>query len=365
MPLVAALGGARQLFGAGATFGATTGVCRIDCTWRPGERGAECPDDSFTCDAFGAVCVEACTSDVECNTTFGVTYAGELVTTIDDALGAHCNHTTGRCETAGTTGATVGTPCASSIDCAADVGVCVAGGLCAELGCPNPGTTASTCAGGAGVCLPTSATSHPSALCLLGCDVAADCAAGNTCVLFGPGLRIGTHAGYCLGVCDTDDQCAASETCTDGVGAAGAPTPGQCRPRCTGVGLVGAASGGCAATELCLADHAGATYGWCEPADRFCGDPDRRSLPAASTDCAMGWVCDELLAGVPLAHDVVGDGHCTPACATDADCAGTTCVTTGALAGLCRGACTSDADCTAPNVCDTSLGWCVEAPPPP
>lgn len=369
MPLVAAFGGARVLFGTAAAYGASTGVCRLDCTWSPTSRGDECPSE-MACDAFGSVCIEACTTDNECNTNYGVTYEGEVVTVLDTAHPRACNPTTGRCEDVGTTGASVGDACESSDACAPGTGVCLAGGRCAEFGCASPDTSASTCASGAGVCLSVNQTSHPQTLCLQGCAASSDCGAGNVCTPFGGGFAIGAFTGYCLGICHADDECIGSEACTDGttVDATGATvaTPGQCVPRCTGVGEVGAASGGCDATEMCVADHAGAAYGHCAPADHFCGEPDTRSLPAADPECATGWVCDELLAGLPAQHELVADGHCTPACASDADCTGaTTCVLAGALAGLCRDACTSDTDCTAPRVCDTTLGACVEAAPPP
>lgn len=369
MPLVAAFGGARILFGAGADFGSNTGVCRLDCTWHADARSDECPDDAMACDSFGSVCVEACTSDVECNTTYGITYAGEIVTTIDTAGARTCSPSTGRCEVAGRAGAAVGDACASDADCAPGTGVCLAGGRCGELACPGPGTPTSTCAAGRGVCLVSGAGAHPQSICILGCHTSADCGAGSACSLFGGGATIGGLEGFCVGRCSADDACIAGETCTDGmrVDASGATvaTPGQCVPRCSGVGAVGPASGGCARDEVCLADHPGASYGFCEPADRFCGATDARSLPAASTECATGWVCDETLAGRAGRHDDVADGHCTPACASDADCAGRgACVTTGSLAGLCRTACASDGDCAAPSVCDGTIGWCVEVAPP-
>lgn len=370
MPLIAAFGGVRAILGGTATFGPGTGLCRLDCTWDPSTSGAECPSE-MTCDAFGSVCIEACTTDNECNTNYGVTYAGETVTVLDAVHPLRCNAATGRCESAGHTGAAVGDPCASADDCAPGTGVCLAGGRCAEFGCTNPNTATSVCAAAHGICLTTNASEHPQSLCLLGCNTAADCGAGNSCnTLWADAAMtmpfpIGPFTGYCIGFCDSDEQCIATEACTDTTTADGTRVPGQCVPRCTGVGAVGAASGGCMATEMCFADHAGASYGHCAPVDHFCGIPDTRSPAAADPECAVGWVCDELLAGVAAQHERVGDGHCTPACATDAECPSGTCVTTGPLAGLCRHACATDADCAAPTVCDATAGWCVEAAPPP
>ncbi len=370
MPLLAVLGGTSLLFGASEQqFGRQTGVCRIDCTFDPATSGSACPAQ-MTCDALEGVCVEACTTDSECNTNLGITYAGELVTVLDAAHARTCNTTTGRCEHGGNPAAVVGDGCSGDDDCAPGGGVCLSGGRCAELGCTNPNTPTSTCADAHGICLTSSESMQTSNLCLLGCNHATDCGSGNSCHILWTDpahtvpFTIGTFTGYCAGTCLADDECIATETCTDTTSGT-TVNPGRCVPRCTGVGAIGAASGGCTATEVCIADHAGATYGSCEAVDRFCGEPDLRSLPAASIDCATGWVCDELLAGVTGMHETLGDGHCTPACTGDADCTGRgSCVTSGLFAGLCRTACTSDAACTAPQVCDVAQGWCVEGPPP-
>lgn len=375
MPLIAALGGALTVLSTTSrSFGERTGLCRIDCAWSATTRGDTCPSD-MTCDAFDGVCIEQCTSDQECNTNAAYTYAGELVTVLDTLAPLTCNRSTGRCQSAGHAGAAVGDRCASASDCAPGTGVCLAGGRCAEFGCPSPGTATSVCAGGRGICLAANSTPRAQSLCLLGCNGAADCGAGNACsrlwldAAHTMPFSIGAFTGYCIGTCASDDECAATEVCSDvtRVDAAGLPTvaPGRCVPRCTSVGGVGAASGGCAATEMCSPDHAGAAYGHCAPVDHFCGSADMRSLAASDPECATGWVCDELLAGVAGQHESIGDGHCAPACVSDGDCTGRgTCVTTGPLAGLCRVACTSAADCSAPSVCDTALGWCVEAAPP-
>jgi hypothetical protein len=409
MPLIAAFGGViTGINPANRTYGADTGVCRLDCTYADGTRGAECPDD-MSCDRFGNVCVEQCTSDNECNTVYGVTYEGELVTIVNDMNPDHCNATTGRCEFAGTTSttATVGTHCESNADCSAS-GICLNGGHCAEFGCANPGTTMATCGGptnSLGICLPTSNTMHPSALCLQGCNSATECGAGNICNTLldtaGNVITIGTWTGYCIGVCTTDDECLAAESCTDynTVDAtSGAVTghAGRCVPRCggtgapIGIGDVGlstgttAAAGDCLTTEYCAPDgslsnnhacsgdadctgmgaytmclygtcHSAApSFGQCQVLGAFCGQADTRSLPAHQGDCAVTQVCDETLAtphtvtGTTVggvAHEQFGDGHCVNPCATTADCsaypAGSECVTTGALTGLCRIPCTA------------------------
>lgn len=356
---VNAIGGAALTFGAGATF-ANSGLCRISCTFDPATRGGECGDQT-TCLPFGETCVEACVSDAECRMGLGITFAGEIVTVVDDTSPATCNATTGRCEVPGVATAHVGDACTSTNDCAPGTGTCLRGGLCADLGCARSGTT---CDGDNGLCLNIN---ENQTLCLAGCNVAADCGAGNSCVPLGG--TVGTFTGYCLGACADDDECAASETCTNTVDAAGAPQDGACVPRCTAPGEVGAASGGCADDEFCASDHDGATYGFCRGVDQLCGANNTINLAAASDACATGWVCDELLAtgGGPgfRGRDVVGDGHCARACAVDGDCAaGTTCVTSGAYAGLCRQVCDAGAACPTGQLCDTGEGRCVEAPPP-
>ena len=366
-PIVASFGGARDLFGAMPPFGANTGVCRLDCTWAPTERGYGCPDMQMTCDPFSGTCAESCTSDNECNTAYGATYAGELVTELATSAPATCNAATGRCGWAGTTGATVATRCTTSADCAPGIGVCLNGGMCAEFGCSPAGMI---CVGGpGGVCLQTN-VAGTSTLCLAGCSSAAACAPGNACQLFPGGAAIGPFRGYCLATCRADTDCRASETCTDTLDAMGASVAGTCVPRCTSVGGIGAASGGCASSEWCIADHAGATYGRCLTTDSFCGTVGTMSLSAASTECPIGQVCDETLATPhdaigAVARETFGDGHCAPACTVGGCTGGATCVTSGPLRGLCRMPCTTPTGCPIDQTCDTTLGECVEVMTPP
>ena len=362
-PLLAAFGGVRTLFGTTATFGASTGLCRLDCAWDPATRGAGCPDSQFTCDAFSGTCVEACTSDTECNTTYGATYDGRLVTALVTTHPQHCNLAIGRCEPSATATVPVGAACTSSDACTPGSGVCLNGGMCAQFGCV-PGPTGASVCGGSGVCLGTNQSSMAVGLCLKGCISRGDCAPGNVCRQLG--LSIGPYTGYCIGVCNLDSECAPSETCTDTTDATGAVVAGRCVPRCTAAGLVGAASGGCTAQEFCRADHAGATYGSCVALDPFCGAANTLDLPAASTDCATGYVCDETLATphTPIgavAAETFGDGHCTRSCAASPCTGGLSCVPSGALAGLCRLPCTAASPtCPTDQTCNTTLGYCTE-----
>jgi hypothetical protein len=393
MPLMQAFGGILTVIGtANRMFGADTGICRLDCTFDPATRGAECPDEAFTCDRFGGVCIEACTSDNECNTAYGATYDGELVTLVNHMHADHCNMTTGRCEPVdmGTAAAVVGTHCESAADCAPTKGICLNGGHCAEFGCATPGAVCGgTASAPLGICLNVNGTSHSQALCLQGCTTANDCGAGNVCAGLmdaagNPGM-IGPFGGYCIGVCDSDSACIASESCTDyntidATSGAVTANNGRCVPRCTDVGSVGTGgANSCATDEWCSPDATNTagtpcqsmadcashapftmcsfgvcrssvpTFGQCTPLGAFCGDSNSNHLLPHQGDCATTQVCDETLATPhsdtgAVDREVFGDGHCTNPCTTTADCTGyptgSVCVTTGAYAGLCRVPCT-------------------------
>jgi hypothetical protein len=382
LPIIQAFGGARVFFGARAMYPNNEGLCRLNCTWSPTARSPECPGDAFACSEFEGSCIEACTTDNECNTLYGVTYEGDLVSTLITDHPQHCNHTTGRCEYTGHAGAMVGDHCASGDDCAPGTGICLNGGLCAEFGC----TGGMTC-GTNGICLGVSATNDQT-LCLRGCNTAADCGAGNTCNALTGGMSIGTWHGYCIGVCQDDSECSADEVCTNYTDTTGANQAGRCVPRCDHIGAIGAAAGTgsahtCMATEWCQPAHtsgtppmATTTYGRCAPINGFCGDANSNPAPAAApTECPTGYVCDETLAGLygdgtaanPAQRDTFGDGHCVTACATNADCtvSGTECVTTGALQGLCRQPCSAaSTTCPTHQTCSTTLGYCIEVAPP-
>ncbi len=370
MPLVNAFGGARSaLTTAQRTFGDNSGICRLDCSYDPAQRGALCPDD-MTCDAFTAVCVEQCTTDSECNTAYGATYAGELVTIVNTTNPQVCNMTTGRCEAgASTATAVVGDACESGADCMAGTGICLNGGMCAQLGCD--GTSATSCGTG-NLCL---GINERQTICIHGCNTTADCEPGNACTpLTAP---TGGVNGYCIGICGDDSECRATETCTNYVDDMGVAQNGRCVPRCSVVdGRDMAGSGGCEDGEYCRRAHDGLTYGRCAGLGAFCGVDTTPATPGASADCGAGQICDELLAtggGAGFMNrDIFGDGHCVDACTADTDCvgrAGTTCVLTptdSPYLGLCRTACDAATPCASANeMCDTVNGYCTEIPPPP
>jgi hypothetical protein len=348
MPLVNSFGGVLALFAAGdRVYGDDTGLCRLDCAYDPTSAGVECASGQ-TCEAFTGTCVERCTTDVECNTVYGATYSGELVTIVAADGARTCTPSTGRCEAIGTAAAAVGDPCAAISDCAPGTGVCLNGGMCGELGCTDP-----TC-GGAGICV---GVNDHSALCIAGCNTATDCEPGNACQPLG--APVGGLSGYCLATCFDDTECRATETCTDDPATAAA---GVCVPRCATPDGVGTAAG-CAPDEYCRRDRTGAAHGFCRALGGFC---DVDSGGSASADCGAAQICDELLASGGGAGfggaDIFGDGHCVNRCTTAASCAGlpgSTCVTSGALSGLCRTPCTTT--CASPSQrCDTTVGFCVE-----
>ncbi len=399
MPLIAQFGGVIGVLGATPTFGNNTGVCRLNCTFDSATRGDECPSD-MTCDRFGNNCVESCTTNNECNTEYGVTYNGEVVTVVGTAN--TCNTTTGRCEPTGpgTASAMVGTACTSTNDCAPGRGICFAG-HCAEFTCANAGMMTGGCggtSGTAGVCLPTNGTAHPTTLCIFGCNTSTDCGPGGVCnILWQDAAHtmpfpIGGHMGYCIAQCASDDQCIPSEACTDTttMDAMGNPVsnPGRCVPKCTHLRMVGTATGTTAPAGECLtsqwcepdASSSASSFGQCRPLGAFCGATNTRSLPAVQMDCATAQVCDETLSTPrnstgAIRREFAGDGHCVNPCTTTADCSaypsGSVCITTGVLTGLCRRPCTggtagTDAgmECPADQTCDTALHFCVEVAPP-
>jgi hypothetical protein len=386
LPIVQAFGGVSVWYGGQGSFpSADQGVCRVQCSFERGTRGAEC-DAQHTCDPYGGVCIEACTADAECNTSYGITYTGLTVTVLSTTSPARCDTTTGRCTYVGTAGASIGSRCASTNDCAPGIGLCLDGERCAEFdGCD----VGQPCGLGAnGVCVAVNATMHARNLCIQGCRSASDCGSG-VCVPLTS--AVGGYTGYCTGVCQTDDQCIASETCTDSTTTdpmTGSTTsnPGRCVHRCgdggapiavgqTGASTTTRALGDCLTSEFCEPDHPGASYGFCVAVNHLCGASNTNSLPATATDCPTGSVCDETLAtphdppsptnpNAGIAVENFGDGHCIATCDATSCTAPATCIATGTLGGLCRRPCTRDAIGTCPidQHCDTTLGFCVECP---
>lgn len=377
IPLLAIFGGIRNFVT--PMYGGNTGACRLECTYDITTSGAECPND-MTCEQFGNVCVEACTNDNECNTAYGVTYEGELVTIVNHMAMSTCNTTTGRCDgpAPAHAGANVGDHCDSNADCAPGVGICLSGGHCGEVGCPTPNTMTSTCGGTAGaplgVCLSTSQAAHPTTICIMGCTTSSQCGAGSVCntlwqdAAMTMPFPIGPFTGYCIGQCGRDEECNNSgtiqEACTDyntvdAMTGAVTSNPGRCVNRCTALHAVGTATtatpGQCLTTEFCQPDvtnsnghpcandadcttaaygmciygtcHSSApTFGECQTLGAFCGPVDTHSLAASQPDCASTQVCDETAATThnqmthAVSREQFGDGHCVNPCTTDAAC---------------------------------------------
>lgn len=343
MPLLATLGGASLVSGSGTL---SDGLCRPRCTFDPDGPG-DCPAGS-TCDELEGVCIEACQSDLECNTNVGVTYEGEVVALVETEHARACDLGTGRCESSAA--ASLGDACGSDAECGA-------GDLCLDGACASPGCTASACGDGRGACVDFALATT---FCVLGCHDASDCAPGLACVAFG--ASIGGFSGMCVGACTQHADCRASEIC-----APDAPldppwhadrSP-RCVPSCSPVDARGVAAG-CADGEFCRAVEAG--LGRCAPLGGFC-DLATPSLDAHSDACGSGQICDALLAG-PVGRSVA-DGHCVDPCTSDAECAtlpSFVCVTSGPLAGLCRAPCSASGACNPGQTCDATLGYCVESP---
>ncbi len=338
--------GTTSIFGTMGMYGDNTGMCRADCIFNPATNGG-CPS-GYTCSAGENVCIEACSTDAECQFDLELTRQGLAVTTLDPANGT-CNATTGRCDWTPTGEPHVGDVCESSRDCAADVGLCLRGGTCAELQCnvmgsdTEAGTFNCDLEGGTrnGICLGFGGNNG--AICIQGCNAAADCNPGNTCIPLG--TTAGRFMGYCLGICDielndpdgsgpltTDDDeiflCQAAERCDVAPSTPEEPDPsGTCRATCTDDGDCDAGL-----DERCeMVEGTTPAYGFCRVPDQVCS-PD-----GGDSDCYFDQVCDLLGVEGRL-------GLCVDACADDGDCdAGDECQVDR---GVCRTPCDSGNPCS-------------------
>ena len=340
-------------------FGEHTGVCRANCVFNPATRG-RCAAGT-TCDPATLVCIEACVSDVQCQVSLEPTRSGGRVSVLDPSRGT-CNLVTGRCVSGGGS-MSVGRLCEHRADCSLINGVCLEGGTCGEVGCGEEDRTGDfLCDGARGVCLysaPDRAT-----VCVQGCQTAAQCNPGNTCVPTyyeadgSPGLIDGRFTGVCRPTCDevpsdpdgdgplgeADDRlvvCGVGERCAQAADDAARPDrDGRCRPVCTGDAMCP----GVAAGERCEIP-AGSTDGFCAY------DGQRCSAMALDADCHFGQRCDLLDAPGP-------EGRCVDGCASDVDCGGgRTCATDR---GVCRRAC--DSGCGEDERCE--LGLCEQRTAP-
>lgn len=339
---VLGLFGVTSLF-ADLAYGDNTGWCRADCVFDPATNGG-CPS-GYTCSAGENVCVEACTSDNQCQYGLEVTRQGLPVTTLDPSRGT-CSDVTGRCEWSTPEERHVGDECESSSECTEDVGLCLNGGTCAELQCNratdtlNDNTFACDLEGSTrnGVCLGFGG--NYGAICIQGCNSANDCNPGNACLPFDE--PIGAFSGYCLGICDViaddpdgsgpltaaDDEnwpCRSTEVCDQPVASAEEPDPnGSCRPTCTLPADCDEARG-----EECEMVE-GASYGFCRVPDQVC------SFEGGDSDCSLEQVCDL------VAYD--GDfGLCVDRCVDGTDCdAGDECQVDR---GVCRTPCDGATAC--------------------
>jgi hypothetical protein len=351
---VLGLFGTTSILGDDGTFGENVGWCRADCVFDPATNGG-CPT-GFTCNAGENLCVEACTTDSQCQYSLELTRVGLAVTTLDPAQGT-CNTTTGRCDWAPAAEAHVGDACEGSSECTEDVGLCLRGGTCAELQCNRATDTAMDGSFGCdlegstrnGICLGYGGNNG--AICIQGCNSAADCNPGNACLPLG--AAAGAFTGYCLGICDielndpdgsgpltmADDElwpCQATERCDVAEDTLAEPDPqGTCRAFCTDDTMCDDGL-----EERC--DIAsGATYGFCRVPDQVC------SFDGGDADCSFGQRCD-------LVEFEGNLGLCVDACADDTDCdAGEECQVDR---GVCR------TPCDAGNPCMPSTAFnCVDS----
>lgn len=339
---VLGLFGTTSILGTDGPFGTNTGWCRADCVFDPATNGG-CPT-GYTCSAGENVCIEACTSDTQCQYELELTRVGLAVTTLDTSRGT-CNTTTGRCDWTRPAEGHVGDACESASDCTEDVGFCIRGGTCAELQCnratdTEAGTFNCDLEGGTrnGICLGFGGNNG--AICIQGCNSASDCNPGNACLPLG--ASAGPYMGYCLGICDielndpdgtgpltmADDelwQCQATQRCDVAPSTLAEPDPdGVCRDFCTTTADCDAGL-----EEECEMVE-GTSYGFCRVPDQIC------SVAGGDEDCYFDQVCDLVAFEGNL-------GLCVDRCTTDDDCdAGDECQVSR---GVCRTPCDAATPC--------------------
>ncbi|AKF07554.1 Tryptophan synthase alpha chain [Sandaracinus amylolyticus] len=339
-------------------YGEDTGICRGTCTFDPATNGG-CPT-GYSCDPLTNLCFESCRNSAQCNGTIVITEENNFAGWVVPDTGVSCSTTTGRCEWENAATATVGEACDATTDCAADIGLCLRGGTCAEAQCATASDTTAegVCDGGRGICLPFGG--NDGSLCVDGCAATTDCQPGNTCVPLqdtsGNPINVGGFMGYCFPLCGGEDNltCRAGEACELEPATGGEVPTGTCRPTCDPA----ATPGTCETGETCVAVE-GETYGFCETLGGTCGD---------STDCFLDQVCTADIVSSDLGRcvDPCEDGMCTP----DTDVCQPNVAASGTLAGLCTTPCTmatQATDCGADRVCRVAAGAdtgsCVRRPP--
>ena len=312
-PSFSAVGFSPRSFDQTGTLDATnSGICRANCTFDPSTSGCQA---GYSCDSSENVCLEACTTDAQCNLGWDVRRHDGLVAVIDGSQ--TCNMDTGRCEWTPPSDAAYGSACEASTDCLEYIGFCGIGNHCGQQNCAAKGSDGNPvypCPSGA-QCL-TFPNSNDASQCFTPCTSPSDCFDGVACVNLGPG-------NFCYAACQNDSECKDAEACR--LGGFSDPTIGTCQPRCDPAGS------DCAADEVCAIPTSPASdwsmdYGFCRQLNQIC---------TADADCYGGQACEV------LADDQYG--QCTDGCQNDSDC-------TDAALPSCRiqpggEPCTVDSDC--------------------
>jgi hypothetical protein len=150
-------------------------LCLPRCDPRAGPRGG-CRADR-ACEPLLRVCVDACTSDLECRIA-GVLDGGVAALVRDTASSATCSRETGLCENPGRPGVRAGSPCRFDSECGPS-GTCV--------------STANPVLVSYDVFAATHAWDLAEGRCtVVGCDLAGRaCAPGDTCTRAASELGVG------------------------------------------------------------------------------------------------------------------------------------------------------------------------------
>ncbi len=299
------------------------GICRANCEFdATGATNGGC-EVGNACDPQTNTCVEACTSDSQCQLVWGLSRAEGLVAA--QAPGMACNATTGLCEIVNPPkGAQLGSACTDDRDCPQH-GACF-GGRCATFGCasgdgaPGPVPCAGTCVG----------TTARGSICLPACTTPDECPPEQACIPLQGG------AGICFFACQGDAECKADERCKPSTEQTGPQADvSTCSAICDPdpsdqINVPGAIM--CPTDSFCVASGMG-DHGFCEPLDQLC---------TSDAACVGAQACEVVDA------DLLG--RCVDGCAVDMDCPGLMeqCVIqAGSTNGVCRapgGPCSASPD---------------------
>lgn len=341
--------------------GTVSGVCREACT--PTRDGTGCPRAGYTCDLETFACMEACTTDEQCQIiSVHRERRGGIVEYLDrgESFPSFCDRATGRCRTAGTPGARIGDVCEADDDCEDD-GACIrfagdAAGVCSRRGCLAPGFE---CPAGT-ACDVRNAETWASG-CFVTCEVGAD---DGTAGMTGSG---GGHP-----------SCGPGRACVwNGLSEPGEPNGGSCvlgeynDVPAPNVGAPCRADSECYSPfglGTCLyLDYPGVTAGLCSVTScatflRADGTMTDGLLPGVEIDRP---ICDparsELCMNFERADEPPGT-QCLAMCDSPADCAAEhACAELLAGRSFCWPWCVDDGECRSGSACLGPLGTACEA----